>query len=68
MFNLPSVSLDFAFVQDLPEGFAAAFIKSDCEFGALTVFVFSSSHLPSFFWLANFFLAFGTFSHVFSRV
>jgi stalled ribosome rescue protein Dom34 len=60
---LPFTGLDFAFVQYLSEGFAAAFKKPNCELGSFSTLVFSSSHLPSFLGLANFLLAFGTFSH-----
>ena len=61
--DFPSSNLDFAFVEYLPEGFAAAFIKSNCEFSSLATLVFSSSHLPDFLRFANLFLALWTFGH-----
>jgi len=55
--------LDFALAKHLPEGFAAAFIKPDCEFGSFATLVFSSGHLPGLLGFADFLLALRTFSH-----
>jgi hypothetical protein len=55
--------LDFALVKHLPESFATALIKPDCEFGSLATLVFPASHLPSLLRFADFLLALRTFSH-----
>jgi len=57
------LDLDFSLVQNGPEAFPAAIKESYCEFGSLSVLVFSASHLPSFLWSAHFSLTFGAFSH-----
>ena len=55
--------LDFSLVQDRSERFSAAFKESDRELHSFAALVFSSSHLPSLLWSANFFLAFRAFCH-----
>jgi F0F1-type ATP synthase assembly protein I len=55
--------LDLLFVQDLPECFSAALIKSYGELSAFSFLVGFASHLPSFLGVFNVFSTTGTFSH-----
>jgi hypothetical protein len=56
------VSLDLAFVENRSEGFAAAFVKADCEFGSFAALVFLAYHLPRLC-RSNFLLTLRTFCH-----
>jgi hypothetical protein len=55
--------LDFLLVQDLPECFSAALVKSYGELRAFAFLVGFASHLPSFLGVFHVFSTIGTFSH-----
>ena len=58
-----SLHLDFIFAYCLPEAFAAAFAKGNCQFCPFSCFIWSSSHFPGFLRL-NFFSTLRTFGHI----